>query len=563
MTSISKPSAPLSSIDAQAWAQAAETSAAGAKAGGHRRPALSPEADEISVTGAAGDAWAAMPRKASGFFREILHIDPTPVQSVLIRCCLDSEDPTALDEADRGIAKALFGDVDTLPPGATDQIVWRLGRASGKSLLAAATMVWRAVVGHVNAGVGAETKCVVMSRRMETSEIVFGIVRALIKATPAIHACVVKDLVKEIVIARPDGHDVVLKNEPRSAGGESLRGFDCLCLVIDESEFVNAGDPQSAASDAAAVAAVTPRLRGPIIFCSTPWPGQSVTSDLFDQNWGKPTYALCALGATLFVRPDQPELAAKIERERARDPGMVSREYECVITSDASYYFDLVTIAQCVAIDRPVATRRKVSAGVDLGFIADYSALVIVERRDGGSPSAVGEVAVIHTEVLKPEPGKPLQPTRVIAHFAEVATSFGCKFWSADQYYIASVRELAIRCGVQTHLGPGSGQKCADSWAYLRDLMRDKLITLYGADLVATLRGVLVDYKAGGWTIPVLAHAPGLGHFDLLQALRLAVWLDHVRHGELGPREVPTLYEKARFRLNAPDAKIKGSGIYS
>ncbi len=76
------------------------------------------------------------------FLTEVLRLTLSRPWSVLVRVAIDRIEPHQLDAEDREIARRLFGDVDVIPEDARRVMVWRLGRASGKTTIAAALILW-------------------------------------------------------------------------------------------------------------------------------------------------------------------------------------------------------------------------------------------------------------------------------------------------------------------------------------------------------------------------------------------------------------------------------------
>ncbi|HEU5478914.1 MAG TPA: hypothetical protein VFU90_03735, partial [Candidatus Tumulicola sp.] len=76
------------------------------------------------------------------FATDVLGIVLSKAWRVLLLVAVDGIEPAELDGEERETARKLFGAVDTIPPAARRTLVWRLGRGSGKTTLAAALGLW-------------------------------------------------------------------------------------------------------------------------------------------------------------------------------------------------------------------------------------------------------------------------------------------------------------------------------------------------------------------------------------------------------------------------------------
>src|SRR5262249_9723543 len=158
---------------------------------------------------------------------------------------------------------------------------------------------------------------------VRTAKISVGVARELVRVS-ALASYVQNESAEGFVLVRPDGRRVSFVALAASKGGASLRGFDLVALILDESEVFQSND-DTAAGDGFAVSArdlfgaARPRLRGPAMFVSTPWPAQNLTDEIFTRNFGAPTDALVALGASTFMRPNDERLAADVASLNASD----------------------------------------------------------------------------------------------------------------------------------------------------------------------------------------------------------------------------------------------------
>lgn len=489
------------------------------------------------------------------FAIRVLGLRLTRGQRVASEVAFDGRDPIDLSEPDRSLALEMFGGAERIPALVRSILitVLRFGRWSGKSLLAAAHGVYRMITADLSGcGPGDLPAVLVVSPRRVTSRIVLRAALALVLGSPLAPLVTARGA-DGFRLMRPDGREVTFATVAKSAGGSAARGFSLIEFIFDESEFLPAADPSAAITDTAILQAVMPRLLegGHVILISTPWPAESTTAELFNENFGHPSTALAARASTLVMRDQDPKLARKIAIERARDEANALREYDCINTDAAGCFFEASNID--LALVKSVAqTKRRASAGIDLAFRSDSSALVITERQGVGSGE---ELVAVYLELVSPKPGKPLKPSVVVQSFATTAIASGCGEFVADSHYIESAREHAAgvivgeTCGMTVVSGPSMTGDKDDSFVYLRALFREHKVKISDARLAAQLKSVQGIPLPGGGTKIVLPRRTGSGHADLVSGFVNAAWHDR-RHGLLlrpahveMPTTIPGPYE--------------------
>lgn len=462
------------------------------------------------------------------FAERVLRLRLTRAQYVVARVAFDGVDPKDLDGGDRELAMEIFAiPLETVPAGARRTHVWRFGRSSGKSLLAAARVVHRMLVADLSrCGPGDQPTALVIAPEKHLAQIAFRAGKALLHGSPELVPLIVRETAETITIRRPDGLLATFMVVPKSQGGRAARGRSLIEVLFDESEFMPAANPAAAIQDAEVIDAVYPRLLpgGEAILASTPWPAISRTASVFEANYGKPSTALAARGATLLLRNNDPQTIADRDAMMAENPHKALREYDCIITDAEGGFFE------STAIDRAKAgsvtpQRHHASSGIDLAFRSDASALVVLERQGD-------KLVEVHTEMVVPKPDAPLKPSVIVGSFAAAARSFGCRELVADGHYIESAREHAAGSGVSVVSAPSGPGAKEQSFLYVRDLLREGLLVLQDVRLIAQLKSVLGIPQPGGGIRIVLPRRSGAGHADLVSALVVACAYDR-RHGPL------------------------------
>lgn len=483
------------------------------------------------------------------FVERVLRLDLSPAWRVVLRVAIDKVQPCQLDPSDQEIARELFGDVSEVPTLAHRKLLFILGRGSGKTTIAAAIAIWRALTADLSfAGPGDIPIAGVVSIDRATASLFVRVARTLMERVDGVE--ILAESAQGFTFRRPDGRAVSFEVFAAARAGGSLRGRSLLLLVIDESWFMRSEDGGFTVTDADVIKGALPRLRGPLILMSTPWPAECETSKLFVSNHGHPTTALVAKGASMFMRPDDDELRAHIEAEREANPGEAAREFDCDTTQAGSgCFFDAIAVDKCVddalPLVMPVPAQRLTlrgapldepahfGASMDVGFKSDSSALAVV-RRWGRTLDKGLRLQLACVEEIRPAKGAPLKPSEVAKQFAETLYRYSITRVAADSFYIEAMREhMAGRSMRLVELPGGAGGKF-DTYAHLRTVIHEGRFTMPRIPrLIAQLKSITSTALPGGG---VKITAPrrsgnGGGHGDLVSALVGGAWAVNAARG--------------------------------
>jgi hypothetical protein len=466
------------------------------------------------------------------FARNVLHLDLSPAWRVLLLIAIDGVQPRELEGEDREIARQLFGDIEEVSEAARRVLVWRLGRASGKTTLAAALGVWIMLTAPlVRVGPGMLAAVVVVAPGRPTAKLSVGVARELVRRTPSLERLVVDegDTADGFSLRRPDGRRVYFVAVAASRGGTTLRGYDILALILDESEFL-ASNSDATTGDGYAVNdrdlfnAAKPRLHGPAIFISTPWPVENLTAELFDKNHDRPSTALAALGVSTFMRPDDDRLARDVAQGLLDDPDNAAREFLCQPGArGGSRLFDAASIEGAILEGRPLVIAAPegaaVGCGGDLGLERDSSAIAAVS-------SLGGAFELLEFDEIKPTKDAPLAPGYVIRdRFAPVMRRHGVTSITMDGHYRQSAVEHLDAEGLGFDPAPEGQQGKYDSYMFVRGLLRTGKLKIPAVPrLIAQLRAVTSTALPGGGTKITSPRRMGQGHGDIVSSLVLGCW---------------------------------------
>jgi hypothetical protein len=467
------------------------------------------------------------------FLDEVLKLKVSPAWRTLIKVAIDRVEPRDLEGEERELARALFGDVEEVPDAARRALVWRLGRGSGKTTLAAALGVWLMLVSPMTAvGPGMTAAVVVVAPGKPTAKVSVMVARELVRRVPSLErlVCDDGDTSEGFSLVRPDRRRVSFVAVAASRGGITLRGYDVLAVIFDESEFftsnseVAAGDG-FAVSDRDLYAAAKPRLHGVALFISTPWPVENLTAELFDRNHGRPQTALAALGVSTMMRPEDERLTRDVADALAADPdGDASREYLCQVGArGGSRLFDEASIVAALDERRPLVVQAAqgatIGCGGDLGLERDSSAIAVVAAVDGA-------YELLEFDEVKPSKDAPLSPSYVIRQrFVPVARRHHASGIMMDGHYRQSATEHLEADDLQFLRAPEGAQGKYDSYMHVRALLRTGSLRLPAVPrLVSQLRAVTSKAVPGGGTRISSPRRMGQAHGDVVSALVLACW---------------------------------------
>ena len=466
------------------------------------------------------------------FCARVLRLSLTRAQRVVALVAFDDVDPCDLPSDLREVARAIFGDVERIPASARRTIVLRLGRRSFKSLISAAYGLYRMVTADLRlATLGKPPAVIVIAPRTDLAGTVFTMACQLVKGTPDLRRMLVKrPTAGELLLRRPDGRIVSFRTVARSVGGVTARSYWITCAILDESEFVAPNDVNLKMRDVDIIDAIRPTVLpgSPVLLISTPWPAPSATSQYFDENFGNPKVALCALAPTLMMRfgsAGYEQVAAEVAAMRAEKPQKALREFDC-ITSDVDESFHEGDTVDRAMVPTILVTRDMVSSGLDTGFVRDACGLIVVERQ--GS-----KLRVTYCEQKQPTPAKPLVPSIVLADLAGKAKWYGSRTIAADGHCIETAREHAHQAGMTLERGPTGAQQLEAARVYLRDLFRNSLLEMpENKTLAQQIKSIMATPKSGGGLKFTLPHIGG-AHADLYSALVAAVDSDRRKYGSL------------------------------
>jgi hypothetical protein len=457
------------------------------------------------------------------FCATVLGVTLTPAQRVLCAVAFDGVEPVSLKGADREIARKLFGDVDQIPPEARHVLVAVCGARGGKTYLCALRLLYLALTVPLDTLAPGELAVgVIVAPDLRLARQALRYALGAARACKAIAARIESDSADGFVLKRENGHRVSVECLPATRGGSALRGRSLVGAVLDECAFFR--DESYQVNDTELFKAVAPRVMagGQVVIASTPWSEAGLLFDSFHANHGHPRTAIAAHAPTLLLRNDA-RTRGLVERERERDPDNARREFDAeFMSAGTGAFFDPAAIDAATDADsvlpRSKRDRALVSAGADFGFRSDSSALVVVQR-------AGGLFHVDHVLELRPEKGKPLVPSVVVATFANEVKGFGHDTVVSDAHYRESVVEHLESTGLLLQPAPEGQTGKAETYVRARTLINEGKVRLPNHPrLLRQLKEVVATPTSGGGLSISSPRWRAGGHGDLVSAFVLAVF---------------------------------------
>lgn len=467
---------------------------------------------------------AQRPISFTAFCANVVRVNLTPGQRVLVRIAYDGAEPRDLVGEDRELARQIFGDVDVITPEARAVVVAVCGARGGKSyVLCALRLLHLALTVPLDAlAPGEVASGLIVAPDLRLARQTLRYARGAAKNTPAIEAKIVSESTDGFVIRRENGRTVALEALPATRGGSALRGRSLVGAVLDEAAFFR--DEDYSVNDAEVFKAVAPRIvpEGQAIVASTPWAeGIGLLYELFNANHGTPRNAIAAHAPTTLLRNDA-RTRAMVERERERDPDNAAREFDAqFMTAGAGLFFDASAID--AAIDRaamlPISHDAStiVAAGADFAFRSDSSALVLA-RLEGD-----GVYRVVDMLEQRPERGKPLAPSKVVATFAELARRYGSPAVVADRHYEEAIREHLTAERLRLVPAPDGLTGKVETYTRARALFLEGRVRLPNHPRLLTQLKAITSKPTPGGGLTISSPRRGGAHGDLVSALVLAL----------------------------------------
>ncbi|MGO9838133.1 MAG: hypothetical protein ACLP1X_28460 [Polyangiaceae bacterium] len=456
-----------------------------------------------------------------------LGIALTPAQRVLCAVTFDGTEPRELDEADRAIARQLFGDVESIPAEARRVVVAVCGGWSGKSwLLCALRAVHLALtVDTTTLGPGDEGVAVIVAPDLaDLGKQTFRFVRGAIASKHELEARVVgKPLANSVTLAGIGNRPVRIEVLAATSGGKAGRAKRFVYFCMDESAFFR--DTDYAVNDQDLYDAALMRLMpgGQLAVVSTPWLEGGLLYDLFSRNHGHPVDAVAARAPTALMRSDDALLLARIEQVRARDPEKAAREFDGeFLPPGSATFFDprAITSASEEDYEFPCAAPvgSVVSFGSDFGFARNSSALAVSATSDGIS-------RLLELVEIIPTKEAPLVPSAVVAAFAAIVHRHKGRAMMADSHYRESIQEHLRAANLALVDAPAGQPGKADAYLRARELLHAGRVRLPRNErLLRQLREVVgKPQPGGGMSISSPKWASG-AHGDLVSAWVLSVY---------------------------------------
>jgi hypothetical protein len=392
--------------------------------------------------------------------------------------------------------------------------VWALGRRSGKTMLSALIALWTCLLrpelrDHVRKR--ERLYAVAAATNLRQARIFVEQARSVVESSPLLAGLVESATDDEVRFAN---RTVVSSFPCTSRGG---RGWPVACLLLDEAGHMLDTDGNQAAEPVFRALVPSTAQFGSearVIVASTPFGLDGFFADLFHTvEKGDLDGAVCAQASTLEARPDFP--AAALDLEAQRDPEGFRAEYLAEFVAAGGAFLDPNKVAAAVQRSRelPPGEVNDPVAAIDLAFVQDSSALVIVGR-DRKDPD---RQRLVLARSWKPDGSfGPL-----VDEIARVCVEHSVHRVFLDQFASVPAREQLRRHGLTAEEVPTTAGSKSAMFASLRQLIYDGRLELYEQpELLAELGRIETVTTPGAANVRI--RRLGSSHGDIAIAVALA-----------------------------------------
>ena len=415
-----------------------------------------------------------------------------------------------------GIYQTLTGR-STAPSTPASEVWVQAGRRSGKTSIAAARLVAKAVFvdWRPHLGPGEWATAMLLAPDREQSAVAFQRAKALLLDTPLLRPLV--GAVRSDEIELPERR---VRIAVHTANYRALRGFSVCVAVLDECAFMR--DEQSSANaDVEVLAALRPALAslpGSLLCCiSSPWRRTGELYRAFQRHWGRDSSTLFFKGPTLTFNATFSEDAIREEFER--DPVRANTEWNAEPRGDLESYLSTDVLDGLVVPNR---SELPVSSLWQYHVFADPA----------GSGSQHGDsftAAACHLErdrkkivvdkIVERRP--PFNPAVVAEEIALLARSYGTSRVVADRYASGFTTAAFRKGGV--FLQPSARTK-SEIYAQALPLFTSGMVELPDHPKLLSQLAGLERTTTRGSGREVIDHPRG-GHDDIANAVAGAILL--------------------------------------
>jgi hypothetical protein len=302
----------------------------------------------------------------------------------------------------------------------------------------------------------------------------------------------------------------------------SIRGYTCLCAIMEEVAFWRAED--SATPDREVQAAIRPALatipESLLISISTPYARRGILYDSFKRNFGQPdgrSFIWKAASTTM-----NPTLDRELIKEALRDdPQAAGAEWLCEWRADIESFLPFESIQACVVPDRfenPPIAGVSYTAFIDPSFGGQDSFTLAIAHAE-----LEGRVKILDI-VRERKPG--FKPEEVVAEFSQIMKAYRCFEVTSDRFSREWVRSTFQLHGIRVKF---SDRSSSELYLDLLPLVTSRAVELLDhKTLVGQLANLDRRVRSGGRDLVV--HFPGR-HDDVGVAAAGALTLAGARRG--------------------------------
>jgi hypothetical protein len=404
------------------------------------------------------------------------------------------------------------------------RLVLRVGRRGGKSSTLCRVAVAEALFGGHKIPPGDVGVFAIVSVKMSEAEERLRTIAAILQAIgmrPDVDYIQRADEIE--IVGKRAVFRVFSATRGASVGFTSI-GLFCDELAIWRNDATGANPAREILAWLRPTMATQPRAK--MFLSSSPFSTLDAHHEMFEL--GQTEAQVVAFATSFTANPSLDEAATHVDEP---DHLEWQRQYMAVpMSAGSDSFFDPAAIAAATdpALFLPLspAPGDVVTAGGDFGFRSDSSALVVVYRRgDMLFPAELVE--------MRPQPGEPLQPSRVVAEFASTLKRHGADCLMADGHYRQSIAEHLEAESLAFIMAPSGQAGIQETYVRARVLLNQGKLKLPKHErLLRQMQEITSRPTPGGGVSIVSPRKSGGGHGDLVSGLVLAIWQREGQHIE-------------------------------
>ena len=332
------------------------------------------------------------------------------------------------------------------------EIVLLCGIRGAKTLISAATCVWKALTADLSDAVGLSMRegerpaVSLVSRNMKNAREAMNYIAGAMKSSWILREYLVGEpLSDSVVIQHPSGVHIVVNVIAMSSTGVTLVSRWCVSVLFDEAPRM-ASEDEGKINLPEQVRAIRGRILpgGVILYVGSPYGAKGYVYDLFSENWQKKDARIpicCAYGFHMNPSWWTPERVRQVEEE---DPDTAASDIYAKFRDPEEQLYSQLTLSIIFRespMVLPYDPSKKYTAAMDPGTSKNAWTLVIGETADNRRFSCAYACEWRGTKT------EPLSPKAVLTECKQILDAYNLKLSLTDQYAADANKDIARDIG--------------------------------------------------------------------------------------------------------------------